>query len=140
MGPERAYADTNLFLRFLTNDVPSQAEAVEQLLRRAAGGEVVLVVNTLVIAEIVWTLESYYGLARSDVKSKIFAIINTPGVEVPERELVLRAISWHADMNVDFADAFDAAWLLDRGLITVYTFDEKHFSRIEGIRVRVPAR
>jgi len=38
------------------------AAAVEQLLRRASAGEVVLVVNTLVMAEIVWALESYYSL------------------------------------------------------------------------------
>jgi predicted nucleic acid-binding protein len=35
MKPERVFADTNLFLRYLTNDVPDQADAVERLLRRA---------------------------------------------------------------------------------------------------------
>lgn len=139
MEAERVFADTNLFLRYLTDDVPAQADAVEQLLRRAAAGEIVLVASTLVIAEIVWTLESYYGLARSDVESKILAILNSPGLEVAERDLLLQAISWHADRNVDFIDAFHAAWLLDLGLSTVYTFDDKHFSRLDGIRVRVPA-
>ena len=51
--PERLFLDTNLFLRFLTNDVPAQADAVERLLRRAAAGEVQLVTSSLVIAEIV---------------------------------------------------------------------------------------
>ena len=40
MNPERLFADTNLFLRYLTNDIPQQADAVETLLRRAAAGEV----------------------------------------------------------------------------------------------------
>jgi predicted nucleic-acid-binding protein len=135
---ERAFADTNLFLRYLTNDVPTQADAVEQLLRRASAGEIVLVINSLVIAEIVWTLESYYGLARDSVKSKILAILNTPGLEAAEGDLLLQAISWYADKNIDFIDAFNAAWLLARGLTTAYTFDHKHFSRLEGIRVQVP--
>ena len=39
MKPERVFADTNLFLRYLTNDVPAQADAVEELLRQAAAHE-----------------------------------------------------------------------------------------------------
>jgi len=135
---ERVFADTNLFLRYLTNDVPTQADAVEQLLHRAAAGEIVLVINSLVIAEIVWTLESYYGLERDSIKTKILAILNTSGLEAADGDLLLRAISRYADKNVDFIDAFGAAWLLAQGMTTVYTFDRKHFSRIEGGTVQVP--
>lgn len=138
MKAERVFADTNLFLRYLTNDVPAQADAVEQLLRRASAGETILVTNCLVIAEIVWTLESYYGLTRDSIKDKILAILNTPGLEAAEGDLLLQAIFWYADKNMDFIDAFNAAWLLAQGLTTTYTFDRKHFSRIEGIRVEVP--
>jgi predicted nucleic-acid-binding protein len=136
--PERALADANLFLRYLTNDVPAQADAVEQLLHCAADGKIVLVINSLVIAEIVWTLESYYGLARDSIKDKILAILNTPGIEAAEEDLLLQAIFWYADKNIDFIDAFSTAWLLTQGLDTIYTFDRKHFSRIEGIKVQVP--
>jgi uncharacterized protein len=135
--PERVFADTNLFLRYLTNDLPAQADAVEELLRRASDGEIVLAINSLVIAEIVWTLESYYGLARDKIKDKILAILNTPGLEAAEGDLLLEAIFWYADKNIDFIDAFNAAWMCAEGLETTYTFDRKHFSRIEGIRIQV---
>ncbi len=138
MKPERVFADTNLFLRYLTNDVPAQADAVEHLLRRAAAGEVILVINGLVIAEIIWTLESYYGLERDDIKDKILAIFNTPGLEVAEGDLLLQALLWYAEKNIDFIDAYNAVWLSSQGLITTYTFDRKHFSRIEGIKVTMP--
>jgi predicted nucleic-acid-binding protein len=135
---ERALADTNLFLRYLTNDVPAQADAVERLLHRASDAEIVLVINSLVVAEIVWTLESHYGLTRDSVKDKILAILNTPGIETAEEDLLLQAIFWYADKNIDFIDACNAAWVLAQGLETTYTFDRKHFSRIEGISVQVP--
>ena len=138
MKPERVFADTNLFLRYLTNDLPAQADAVEQLLHRASAGDIVLVVNTLVMAEIVWTLESYYGLTRDSIKDKLLAILNTPGIEVAERDLLLQAIFWYADRNIDFVDAFNAAWALDQGVTVTCTFDRKHFSRIEGLEVLVP--
>lgn len=138
MNPERIFADTNLFLRYLTNDVPAQADAVEQLLQRASAREIVLVINSLVIAEIVWTLESYYGLARDSVKEKVLAILNTSGLEVVEGDLIVQAISWYADKGVDFIDAFNAAWLVKQGLTGIYTFDSKDFSRLEGIRIQIP--
>ncbi len=85
-----------------------------------------------------WTLESYYGLARDSIKDKILVILNTPGLEAAEGDLLLEAIFWYADKNIDFIDAFNTAWLLAQGLTTTYTFERKHFSRIKGVRVQVP--
>lgn len=138
MAVEHVFADTNLFLRYLTNDVPEQAEAFEKLLKRAASEELLLVTNSLVIAEIVWTLESYYQLPRADIQANVLAILNTPGLEVVDDEILLQAAIWYAEKNVDFIDAFNAAWLLQRGMTTASTFDQKHFNRFEGITVFVP--
>jgi predicted nucleic-acid-binding protein len=138
MGSERLFADTNVFLRYLTNDVPEQADAVEHLLVRVMQGEIVLVTNSLVIAEIVWTLDSYYKLSRSDIREKIFAILNTPGLEVVDEDLIRQAIPWYVEKNVDFIDAYNAAWALTRGIRSACTFDQKHFSRFEGIEVCIP--
>ena len=138
MKPERVFADTNLFLRYLTNDVPAQADAVEELLRQAAAHELVLVTHGLVIAEIVWTLESYYQQPKSRIQSQTLAILNTPGLEVTDSDLVLQAIHWYVEKNVDFIDAFNAAWMQEQGIVSVCTVDEKHFKRFEGIHTRVP--
>jgi len=138
MKPERCFVDTNLFLRYLTNDVPEQADAVERLLRRAAAGEIGLVTNGLVLAEIVWVLESYYHLPPPAIREKILAILNTPGLDVPDSGLVLQAITWYAEQNVDFIDAYNAAWMQEQGINTVYTFDQRHFTRLRGIVAQVP--
>jgi len=39
---------------------------------------------------------------------------------------------------VDFIDAYNATWSLAQGLEVVYTFDHKHFARVEGLTARVP--
>lgn len=138
MEPERCFADTNLFLRYLTNDVPEQADAIERLLHRAAAGDITLVSNSLVMAEIVWTLESFYRLDREQVRDKILAILNTPGLEVIDADLVLQAVTWYADKQVDFIDAYNAAWMLAEELQIAYTFDRRRFARFEGVLARVP--
>jgi len=138
MKPERVFADTNLFLRYLTNDVPAQADAVEELLRQAAAHELVLVTHSLIIAEIVWTLESYYRLPKNRVQENVLALLNTPGLEVVDADLVLQAIISYADQNVDFIDAYSGAWLLAHDIQCAYTFDRQHFSRLPGVVVLTP--
>ena len=132
---EGVFVDTNLFLRYLTNDIPQRADAFEQVLLRAAQGQVKLVTNALVIAEIIWTLGSFYQRSKADIQRLILAILNTPGLQIVEGEIILQAILWYTEKNVDFIDAFNAAWMLHYEIDTAYTFDRKHFSRFEGIKV-----
>lgn len=138
MASEVAFADTNLFLRYLTNDLPEQADAVERLLDRAASGEVVLATTPLVIAEIVWTLESFYEQPRESTREMVIAVLNTPGLQVKAADEVLQAIVWYAEKRVDFVDAYHAAWMLAEDVSTAYTFDRKHFSRFENLTVLPP--
>ena len=51
-----ACVDTNLIIRIFTNDVPEQALAALSVFREAANGELTLVINDLLIAEIIWVL------------------------------------------------------------------------------------
>jgi predicted nucleic-acid-binding protein len=138
MKTDSTFVDTNLFLRFLTNDVPAQADAVEKLLRQAEQNKLHLVTNSIVIAEIVWTLESYYESEREDIQNKVLAILNTSGLQIPESELILKAIIWYAEKNVDFIDAYNAAWMDQEGIKTIYTFDQKHFGRFDDVEVMKP--
>lgn len=138
MTTERAFIDTNLFLRYLTNDIPEKADLVEALLQRAAAGEITLITTSLVIAEIVWTLASFYKLSREAIRDRVLAILNTPGLEIESSDLLIEAATNYAAKNVDFIDAYNAAWMLQQQLTTAYTFDRKHFSRFEHITVTEP--
>lgn len=138
MKADSIFVDTNLFLRFLTNDVPTQADAIEKLLRQAEQGKSHLITNGMVIAEIVWTLESYYELERDDIQNKVLAILNTPGLEIPDSNLILKSIIWYVEKNVDFIDAYNAAWMELKGIEKIYTFDQKHFARFDDVEVIKP--
>jgi predicted nucleic acid-binding protein len=138
MPAELLFADTNLFLRYLTNDIPEQAQAFEELLIQAAKNELNLVTNSLVIAEIVWTLESYYKLTKPEIQDKVLAILNTPGLDVMDGGIVLQAALWYADKNIAWIDAYNGAWMLEHDLTTVCTFDRKHFSRLKELIILIP--
>ena len=137
-GKRRVFADTNLFLRFLTRDVPVQATEVRRLFDRAARGEIALICNAMVIAEIVWTLTSFYKLARAEVAENVLAILNTPGLEVESARLVAQAVTDFAERSVDFIDAYNAAWSAVNGVDAICTFDRKHYQRLDGPSAMAP--
>jgi len=89
---ETSFIDTNLFIRYLTNDDPDKADRVEKLLDQAAAGSVELVTTEMVIAEIVWVLESYYSMAHAAIAPLIRGILATSGLEVINGHLIRRAL------------------------------------------------
>ncbi len=137
--PTTVFVDTNVFLRYLTDDVPEQADAAEALLSRAERGDVRLVTSALVVAEVVWTLGSFYKRTKPQVRDTVLALCHTPGLDVEDADALVQAAEWHADLNVDFADACHAAWMRARGLDEVATFNLKHFQRFDGLDAQEPS-
>ena len=127
---DKLFVDTNIFLRFLTNDHPQKASRVEALFQRAITGKVQLFTNSMVIAEIVWTLESYYGLEKEDIESKVSKILNTPNLEIEEGSLLVEALDLYRSRNIDFIDAYNVFYMKEHGLKQILTYDKKHFSRV----------
>lgn len=127
------FVDTNIFLRFLTNDDPAKASKIEALFRKAVAGKISLVTTLLVIAEIVWTLESYYDLDKPDIESKVGTILNTPNLNVPESPVILQALDLYVRKNVDFIDAYNALTMKEQGIAKILTYDKKHFSRFDWV-------
>lgn len=132
------FVDTNLFIRYLTNDDPVKADRVEKLLDDAAAGRVSLVTTELVVAEIVWVLESAYSLEHTGIFPLIRGILATRGLTVINGSLVSRALELYVSANIDFVDGYIAAVMEQQGITEIFSFDRKHISRLEGIDRREP--
>ncbi|MHB8909013.1 MAG: PIN domain-containing protein [Syntrophales bacterium] len=127
------FVDTNLFIRYLTNDDSEKADRVEALLTKAADGRIKLVTAELVLAEVVWVLESAYGLKPVEITPMIRAILATPGLEVVNGTLVSRALDLYEGRRVDFIDGYIAALMEKLSITEIYSFDRKHLSRLDDL-------
>ena len=132
------FVDTNVFLRFLTNDDPAKARRAERLFKKAIAGDVSLETSLLVIVEIVWTLESFYKLAKPDIADKIEKILNTKNLKVQAADTVLQALDLYTTENVDFIDAYHGIMLRETGVKRVLTYDQKHFGRMDWLSISEP--
>ena len=127
------FVDTNVFLRFFVRDMESFYQKAKELFEKAEKGTVKLETNYLVIAEIVWVLESYYDFTKTEIKDIIDTILETKNLKVSNNARVKEATSMYALKNIDFIDAYNIAYLKAKDLKKIATFDSKHFKNIEGV-------
>lgn len=132
------FIDTNVFLRYLTNDDPAKADRIEKLFERAEQENFQLIASHLTIAELVWTLESYYQLKPTTIEEMLLKIINTPFIEIPNEDLILHALDLYVTANIDFIDAYNAYFMREMDLTRIYTYDTKHFKRVEWVKIAQP--
>ncbi|MBI5559055.1 MAG: PIN domain-containing protein [Deltaproteobacteria bacterium] len=132
------FLDANVFIRYLTNDDPAKADRVERLLELAASGKERLLTTELVLAEVVWVLESFYKLDNSAIGPMIKAILATPGLEVINGNLVETAIEYYMAQNIDFIDGYIVATMERYQVSEIFSYDKKHLARITAIQRREP--
>jgi predicted nucleic acid-binding protein len=129
-GPRlRAFVDSNVLVRHLTGDPPDQAKRATALLRDAE--ELILV--DLVVAEVVYVLESVYVVERERVAELVRAIVGFPPVVVPDRLLLLRSLEIYEQHRIHFAESYLAACAEATGVGVVASFD-RAIDRVGTVR------
>jgi predicted nucleic acid-binding protein len=114
-----AFLDTNVLIRHLTGDPPGQARRATAFLERAED----LLVPDLIIAEVVYVLESFYEVKRQRVAELVRAVIGFPAIVVVDEPLLLRALEVYEVDRLDFAEAYLVASAEASGVETIASFD-----------------
>lgn len=91
--------DTNVVVRYLTDDHPEQAAKARALVDAGT-----VFVATTVLLESEWVLRSVYGLSGVDVAAALKAFSGLPGITVESPSLLRKALD-RAEAGMDFADA-----------------------------------
>ncbi len=134
---ETVFVDTNVFLRYLTKDDLSKYEKCTELFKRAVQGEIFLITSAMVIAELVWTLLTYYKVPKSEVVEKVSIIVNTEALRIPEKEIIADALVLYERKNIDYIDAYNAVFMRQQGVSKIYTYDSD-FENVEGLQKEEP--
>ena len=95
--------DTNVVVRYLTNDDPAQAARARRLL---AQHEVFVPLTVLLESE--WVLRGVFGFPPADVVRGLRALAGLPRVTVENPGAAAVALDW-AEHGLDFADALHVA-------------------------------
>jgi predicted nucleic acid-binding protein len=130
-----SYIDTNVIVRHLTGDPPEMAARATRFLTNAGAGELRLA--DLVLAEVVYVLESFYKEPRAQVAEQARAIAAFPAIRVDDPAMLLRTIEVYETDRLDFADAYLVAAAERSGIGVVASFD-RGIDRVETVQRLVP--
>ena len=129
--------DANIILRFLTNDEPKMAQDCEMLLKRVEENSEQVYLPDIILADIIWTLEKFYQLPKSEIRTVILPIISLKGLRCNSKTNFRQALDIYVERNIDWTDAFIAASMLTAGTKEIYSYDQD-FDKVDGLIRMVP--
>ncbi|MFO7572197.1 MAG: PIN domain-containing protein [Gaiellaceae bacterium] len=119
--------DTNVLVRHFTDDPPYLAARARAFLQSGDG----LFLVDLVVAEVVYVLESYYEATRTTVARHVRSALGSPTIDVADAPVLLRALELYEFERLDFPEAYLAALAEGTGAV-VASFD-RSLDRVETV-------
>lgn len=117
-------ADTNILLRFLLDDIPSQADIVEDFLCQAKIGKITITIPFLVFVELDFVLTKVYKFQKLQVIEKMKHIAEIGYLDIEKRDLILEVLNLYESSNLSFVDLLFYAEAKNTGK-ELLTFDKK---------------
>jgi len=116
--------DTNVFLRFLLNDIPDQADEAELLFGNARKGICKLYVPQIVIFEIHYALLKYYSFPKKQILEKLTSIVSVESLEIQGRDVFILALRIYESRTISLVDSFLIAYA-QLNEAKFFSFDKK---------------
>lgn len=124
--------DTNILLRLLVDDGSRDvARARGFVATRATEGHDFFV-DTVVLAEVVWVLESVYDYGRTAIASAIEALLANEAYVLDGRDAIVAALAAFRGGKADFSDCLIAARCVQAGCVATATLD-KAMKTLQGV-------
>lgn len=117
--------DTNVLVRFLTKDDADQAQRVYRLFKQAETDKAVLYVPLLVVLEMIWVLQSVYGIADGDIVTALANLLAMPVLKFEQQAAIQRFIGSARANSSGLADLLIAHSAKASQCEFVLTFDKK---------------
>jgi predicted nucleic-acid-binding protein len=128
------YADTNIFLRYLTGEPAELAEKVFSFFNKMESGIYKLYVCDMVISELVYVLEKVFDLSKKEINEKIKALMLKKNIILENKKTIFKSLDAYRDHNINFVDAYIYCHLSRKRVNKVFSFDE-HFRRFDDIEI-----
>ena len=126
--------DTNIIVRYLTQDDPIQSRKATEIIERRLSEENPGFVSIVAMVEIVWVLDRAYRLAAHEIASAIERMLQIGVLVVENEQEVFTAMIALKEGQGSFADAVIAALGAKARCSRTLTFDRKAL-RLSGFEL-----
>lgn len=105
----RYFIDTNVFLRVLIKENPEFFNSSVKLLEKIKKGTIKAVTSSIVLAEIGWTLSSFYKFEKETIIRSLKSIVNLHGLAIEDEVNWLYALDFFGKKKVKLIDCLIAS-------------------------------
>jgi predicted nucleic-acid-binding protein len=117
--------DTNILIRYLTQDDPAQSAKAMEILEHRLTPNNPGFVSVVVMVEIVWVLDRAYGLAAREIAIAVERLLQVDVLTIEHEQEVFAAMVALKQGRGSFADALIAELGARAGCKHTLTFDQK---------------
>ncbi len=116
--------DTNVLIRYVTNDDAIQAEAVERLFAECHRNREYLFISTPVMCELVWVLKNGLRQTRADIVKVVDNLLEDGLFRIEHESLMVATLDRYRQGRADFPDYLIGELASAAGCRDTVTFDK----------------
>lgn len=133
------FVDTNIFLRVLIKENNLSFRESQAFLKLIKNRQITAFTSNMVLAEINWTLSSFYKFPKVRVVRALQSIVNLKGLKIQDKININLSLELYQKHNVKFIDAIIVSHpLIFEKRISVISYD-KDFDKL-GIKRLEPGQ
>ena len=117
--------DTNVLVRYLTQDDPDQGKIVTEFIENSCTKDNLGFINHITLCEMCWVLKRLYKTPKDQLAEIIEQLLRTAQLFVQEPQVVWTALEEFNTNNADFPDCLMAQINLFNYCSSTVTFDVK---------------
>lgn len=101
--------DANIIIRFLLDDHPKLSLVAKTIFQKAEKGMYKIYLDEVILAEVVWTLSSFYKIQKKDLVDRLQQLVSQDWLVNPKKKLLLMTLDLYLSSNLDYIDC----WILN---------------------------
>ncbi len=133
----KVFLDTNIFLRFMVPENETSFQECERVASLAESGQLTPYTSSVVIQEIIYTLNRTYKFPRQEILSKLTLLFKLRNLTLLEKTNTPLAFTLFQKYNIKFGDCLIATQVPPK--ITICTYDPD-FAKIPNLRSSTPSQ
>ena len=126
--------DTNVLVRYIVQDDPSQLAAAKRFISRCVAEGSTLFIPVTVVLELEWVLRSSFAFGKDDVLMTLATLFSAAELTFESERALEVALQLFRKVPADFADCLHVALAAQAGEQPLWTFD-KDAAKVGGAQL-----
>ena len=115
--------DTNVLIRFLTNDKSSKYKTLYVFFDSLEKGVLKVELKLIVLFQTAFVLKSYYKVPKENISTSLVSLLRFKGIKIKDKKIVMRTLElWHTN-SIEIVNCYLIACLENDEQSVIYSYD-----------------